>query len=202
MSGSGSFYPSHCVCGSSTSSSSSECCSRHANLVVTECCNERECGKRRRGGEEVGSSSACDSCRLPTKLSGSTDMKNNKCEDTSNNNNNNNTPRKPVLKFSVSAILGGDDHKSDKNGPESNPVFNASKDKLNKINLIPKDHTKPQPNSFHVLSTGSVLAFSLHFVCLFYSFFFPDQMFPKVHFLVFYIHTYCRLIWARRIYST
>lgn len=51
------------------------------------------------------------------------------CEQQQDSTNNNNVRTKPVLKFSVSAILGADDHhhKMKRAVIESTPVFNASK---------------------------------------------------------------------------
>jgi len=62
------------------------------------------------------------STSAPTNTSSTKFIKMN-CEQQDSSNNN---VRKPVLKFSVSAILGADDHKMNRVS-ESTPVFNASK---------------------------------------------------------------------------
>jgi len=98
-------------------------------------CGDRNCSCRTSSStspSRVNSSrfKSCDS-----KCGDSSNNNNNNCNSGSNNNvsnnnnNNNNNIRKPVLKFSVSAILGADDshHRNDKNGTTVSPLFNASK---------------------------------------------------------------------------
>ncbi|CAG7831116.1 unnamed protein product [Allacma fusca] len=101
-----------CACESNPSGR--ECSSSKLSATTTgSSLREKDsicCGSKR---EE--SSTCRHRCKNPSEIR-------NKCEDNSNNNN----TRKPVLKFSVSAILGGDEHKSDKNSTESPSVFNAS----------------------------------------------------------------------------
>lgn len=76
------------------------------------------------------SNGTCVTASAPGKMTmGKMSCEQQQQQDSSNNNNNVRT--KPVLKFSVSAILGADDHhhRMKRVVSESTPVFNASKDK-------------------------------------------------------------------------
>lgn len=145
----------------------------------TNCCNNSCSNQMTPVANKTSSAESAEGRSSPSGSASASKLVKMSCEQQKqqqDSSNNNNVRTKPVLKFSVSAILGADDHKMNR-ASESTPVFNASKsivtafsifllNPFHNIGSIYSGHFKSKTSFKQTISGYATELYNAQFLCV------------------------------------